>query len=89
MWFMLAVSGALMLGIIFSFYYTISTIFKQKKLSEIKNDFISNMTHEFKTPLTNIALAGKMMVKDSNIRQEDKLKHYSGIILEENENYTI
>ncbi len=43
------------------------------------------MTHEFKTPLTNIALAGKMMVKDSSIKQEDKIKHYTGIILEENE----
>jgi two-component system, OmpR family, phosphate regulon sensor histidine kinase PhoR len=38
------------------------------------------MTHEFKTPLTNIALAGKMLIKDS-----EKVKHYSGIILEENE----
>jgi two-component system phosphate regulon sensor histidine kinase PhoR len=43
------------------------------------------MTHEFKTPLTNIALAGKMMIKDTNIWQEDKIKHYSGIILDENE----
>jgi len=43
------------------------------------------MTHEFKTPLTNIALAGKMMVKDATIRHDDKTKHYSGIILEENE----
>jgi two-component system phosphate regulon sensor histidine kinase PhoR len=43
------------------------------------------MTHEFKTPLTNISLAGKMMVKDTNIKQEEKIKHYSGIILEENE----
>jgi two-component system phosphate regulon sensor histidine kinase PhoR len=43
------------------------------------------MTHEFKTPLTNIALAGKMMLKESNLKQEEKIKHYSGIILEENE----
>jgi two-component system phosphate regulon sensor histidine kinase PhoR len=43
------------------------------------------MTHEFKTPLTNIALAGKMILKDAAIREEDKIKHYSGIILEENE----
>jgi two-component system phosphate regulon sensor histidine kinase PhoR len=43
------------------------------------------MTHEFKTPLTNIALAGKMIMKDSVIGEGDKIKHYSGIILEENE----
>jgi two-component system phosphate regulon sensor histidine kinase PhoR len=43
------------------------------------------MTHEFKTPLTNIALAGKMILKDSEIQHGDKIKHYSGIILEENE----
>jgi two-component system phosphate regulon sensor histidine kinase PhoR len=43
------------------------------------------MTHEFKTPLTNIALAGKMISKDSMSKQESKIMHYSEIILEENE----
>jgi two-component system phosphate regulon sensor histidine kinase PhoR len=43
------------------------------------------MTHEFKTPLTNIALASKMLMKDSTNKQPDKIKHYSEIILEENE----
>jgi signal transduction histidine kinase len=43
------------------------------------------MTHEFKTPLTNIGLAAKMLSKDQNIRQEEKIRHYSGIILDENE----
>jgi two-component system phosphate regulon sensor histidine kinase PhoR len=43
------------------------------------------MTHEFKTPLTNISLAGKMILKDTSSREQDKIKHYSGIILEENE----
>ncbi|MDQ3109468.1 MAG: HAMP domain-containing histidine kinase [Bacteroidota bacterium] len=64
---------------------TILSLMKEKKISEHTTDFLNNMTHEFKTPLTNIALAGKMIIKDSNIRQEDKIKHYSGIILEENE----
>lgn len=64
---------------------TILSLMKEKKISEHTTDFLNNMTHEFKTPLTNIALAGKMMIKESNIRQEDKVKHYSGIILAENE----
>jgi signal transduction histidine kinase len=58
---------------------------KEKQISEHTTDFLNNMTHEFKTPLTNIALAGRMVIKEPNIRQEDKIKHYSGIILEENE----
>jgi two-component system phosphate regulon sensor histidine kinase PhoR len=58
---------------------------KEKEISERTTDFLNNMTHEFKTPLTNIGLAGKMIIKDSNIKQEDKIKHYTGIILEEND----
>lgn len=64
---------------------TMLSLMNEKKISEHTTDFLNNMTHEFKTPLTNIALAGKMMVKESNIRSEEKVKHYSGIILEENE----
>jgi signal transduction histidine kinase len=58
---------------------------KEKKISEHTTDFLNNMTHEFKTPLTNIALAGKMIVKDSTGMHGEKIKHYSEIILEENE----
>ena len=43
------------------------------------------MTHEFKTPLTNIALAGKFIIRDSNLMQHDKIKHYAEIILQEND----
>ncbi len=64
---------------------TIMSLAKEKEISEHTSDFLNNMTHEFKTPLTNIALAGKMLIKDSNIGQEEKVRHYSGIILEENE----
>jgi two-component system phosphate regulon sensor histidine kinase PhoR len=67
------------------FWRTILSLMKEKKISEHTTDFLNNMTHEFKTPLTNIALAGKMLMKDANIKQEDKIRHYSGIILEENE----
>lgn len=75
----------LILVVLVLFWQTILSLLKQKKISEHTTDFLNNMTHEFKTPLTNIALAGKMMTKDANLKQEDKIKHYTGIILEENE----
>jgi len=78
-------SVILILVVLIMSWRTIMSLVKEKKISEHTTDFLNNMTHEFKTPLTNIGLAGKMMMKDSNIRQEDKIKHYSGIILEENE----
>jgi two-component system phosphate regulon sensor histidine kinase PhoR len=78
-------SVILILVVLLLFWRTILSLMKEKKLSEHTSDFLNNMTHEFKTPLTNIALAGKMIIKDSNIKQEDKIKHYSEIILEENE----
>ncbi|MCW3072445.1 MAG: hypothetical protein JWO44_2335 [Bacteroidetes bacterium] len=64
---------------------TVMSLMKEKRISEHTTDFLNNMTHEFKTPLTNIALAGKMILKDPGIQQEEKIKHYSEIILEENE----
>lgn len=78
-------SVALILVVLVLFWQTILSLLKEKKISEHTNDFLNNMTHEFKTPLTNIALAGKMMMKDTAIKQEEKIKHYSAIILEENE----
>lgn len=67
------------------FWRTILSLIKEKKISEHTTEFLNNMTHEFKTPLTNIALAGKMIVKDPALKEPEKIKHYSGIILEENE----
>ncbi len=66
------------------FTYTILIILKQKKLSEIKNDFVNNMTHEFKTPISTIALASNVLMRDDIIQQPEKLKHYATIIQEEN-----
>jgi len=77
-------SVILILIVLVMFWRTTLSLIREKKISEHTTDFLNNMTHEFKTPLTNIALAGKMIIKDSTSKQEDKIKHYSGIILEEN-----
>jgi two-component system, OmpR family, phosphate regulon sensor histidine kinase PhoR len=78
-------SVVLILVVLILFWRTVLSLTTEKKIAEHTTDFLNNMTHEFKTPLTNIALAGKMIVKNSSIKQEDKIKHYSGIILAENE----
>lgn len=78
-------SVLLIMIVLITFWRTVMSLMKEKQISEHTTDFLNNMTHEFKTPLTNIALAGKMMVKEPNIHQEEKIKHYSNIILEENE----
>ena len=58
---------------------------RQKKLSEIKNDFINNMTHEFKTPLATISLAVDAMKNDKVLSNRDKMGYFSSIIKEENQ----
>lgn len=73
----------LILIVILLLRYTILSLLKEKTIAEHSNDFLNNMTHEFKTPLTNIALAGKMIIRDSEA--SSKTNHYSEIILKENE----
>ncbi|MEK6616220.1 MAG: HAMP domain-containing sensor histidine kinase, partial [Bacteroidota bacterium] len=85
MWVMLTGSGVLILVIIFSFYYTVSTILRQKKLSDIKSDFINNMTHELKTPISTVSLASEMLGDSSIEKSKDQLSHYVRIIKEENQ----
>jgi len=85
MWLMLTGSAILVLILIFSFYYTVSTILKQKKLSDIKNDFINNMTHELKTPISTVSLASEMLGDSSIEKSREKSDHYIRIIKEENQ----
>jgi two-component system phosphate regulon sensor histidine kinase PhoR len=75
----------LILAVIVLFWRTTQSLLLEKKISEHTTDFLNNMTHELKTPLTNIALAGKMIIRDSSNGHDDKIKHYSEIILQENE----
>lgn len=70
--------------IIAAFTLTLRTMFNQKKLSEIKSDFINNMTHELKTPLATISLAVDALTNARVISDEDKIRYYSGIIKDEN-----
>lgn len=65
------------------FIFTIYNIFRQKKLTEIKNDFINNMTHELKTPISSISLAAQMLHDTSVPKSETMLKHISGVIVDE------
>jgi two-component system phosphate regulon sensor histidine kinase PhoR len=58
---MMGLSGGLLLILIFSFGYTIHSILMQKKISEMKTDFINNMTHEFKTPVATIMIASEAL----------------------------
>lgn len=66
------------------FTYTILVILKQKKLGEIKTDFVNNMTHEFKTPISTIALSSDVLMRDDIVNNPERLKHYATIISEEN-----
>jgi two-component system, OmpR family, phosphate regulon sensor histidine kinase PhoR len=73
-----------MLIIIISCGFTIFMLLKQKKLSEMKNDFINNMTHEFKTPIATISLATDAINDPRISENKEKVRHYTSIIKEEN-----
>lgn len=82
-WSAMVSSGFLVLVILFCFGYSIRTIVRQKKLSEMKNDFINNMTHELKTPIATVSLAVEAL-NDKDIEQSKLRSKYIKVIGEEN-----
>ena len=78
--FWLLLSGILVL-VLLIYVYSIFTILQQKKYSELQRDFINNMTHEFKTPLSSILIASTYLNKQEKIHSDEKLGKYTGIII--------
>ena len=66
------------------FAFAVSIIVKQKRLSEVKTDFINNMTHELKTPISTIALSSDMLMRGDFSNDPEKLQRYASIIFKEN-----
>jgi two-component system phosphate regulon sensor histidine kinase PhoR len=81
----MATSGALLFVLIVCFGYTIFSILRQKKIAEMKMDFINNMTHEFKTPVSTIMIASEAL-KDNEIAEDkSRVARLANIIFEENQ----
>lgn len=71
------------LVLLVTFIFTIAVIFRQKRLTEIKNDFINNMTHELKTPISSISLAAQMMNDEAVTKSPTMIKHIGGVVNDE------
>jgi len=78
-------SSVVLLVVIFFFVYTLFVILKQRRLSEIQKDFINNMTHEFKTPLSTIAISTSVLKDPGIIQTPERLLNYATIIENESQ----
>ena len=77
-------STIVLLVVIIFFAYALFVILKQKRLSDVQKDFINNMTHEFKTPISAIAVSAQVLKDPAIIHQPERLSNYSAIIEKEN-----
>jgi two-component system, OmpR family, phosphate regulon sensor histidine kinase PhoR len=89
MWFWVFATVCCLLVLVF-FAYSLYVLFQEKQLADMKKDFINNMTHELKTPISNIAIASEMLKNPrlfnlSEASELDKMRHYADIIQKENE----
>ncbi|NOR88459.1 MAG: hypothetical protein GQ527_12700 [Bacteroidales bacterium] len=79
------ISAFFVLIIGFSFIYIIYVTFRQKRISQIKNDFVNNMTHEFKTPISTVSLTAEMLLQDKILEDLPKARKYAKVIYDENQ----
>ncbi len=77
-------TAVMMLVLFILSFYTLYGLFRQKRLSEIKNDFVNNMTHEFKTPISTVSLASEMLLRPEVINNSAKVSKYARLIYDEN-----
>ena len=84
LFWLIILSGFFLLIVVNSFLFIIFHLLKQKKISEMKNDFINNMTHEFKTPISTISVASEMLLKPTVYDNPEKTRKYANIIYDEN-----
>ncbi len=78
------ISSFVLFTAIFFFAYAIFIILKQKRLSEVQKDFINNMTHEFKTPISTIGISASVLSNPEIINEPERLQNYTQIITEQN-----
>ncbi|MEQ9285926.1 MAG: HAMP domain-containing sensor histidine kinase [Cyclobacteriaceae bacterium] len=79
MWIWIFSSGILVIVVVF-FSYTLFVILRQKQLSEIQTDFINNMTHEFKTPISTISISSEVLKKPNIDQNPERILNYANII---------
>ncbi len=77
-------AGVLLMVVLF-FGYSMAVILRQRRLSNMQKDFINNMTHEFKTPISTIKISTDVFLNNDTIRQDDRLFQYANIIQQQNQ----
>ena len=82
MWIVVIFTVMMLITVAF-FIYTMFVILRQKQLSELQRDFINNMTHEFKTPISTINISTEVFLKNETIMEDPRLSRYAGIIKEQ------
>ena len=77
--------SSILLVVILFFAYSMFVILRQKRLSELQKDFINNMTHEFKTPISTIKIAADVFLKNASVQEDERLYRYARIVREQNQ----